>query len=512
MSENTRIAKNTLFLYFRSLLMMVINLYASRVILQALGISDYGLYGAVGSMVSMFTIVNGVLASGTSRFLTFELGQNNQERLRKTFSASFAMHLGMASILFLLLESVGLWFVNCKMAIPVGRENAANVVFQLSVLSCMFSLTQVPYSASIIAHERMGVYAYVGLAEATFKLLLVMCLLYIPFTDNLIAYAAILTVWSVALQVFYRFYCRKRFSECNLMICRDKVIYKGMLSYSLWDLVGQFCGTGNMQGLNILFNLFFGVTVNAARAVAYQVENVITQFSGNFMTAINPQIVKSYAKKDYKRFFQLIYESGKYSFFLLFLISLPLFLETEYILSLWLVEVPAYTVFFMRCVMAITLYRVAARPLINGVHATGNVKILNLTSGVYSAGTFLPVIYLFYSMGFPVWTCFAVQAFNATVCTFLEIRALYINIKFDILDYLKKVYLHSFIVMSMASVIPLLLVSSLNQGVARLVIVVLSCIGSTVFCVYAVGLNSSERQKLHVFVNNQYKKYQYGIK
>ena len=180
-TSNKTIAKNTIYLYFRSFLMMAINLYSSRVILQALGINDYGLYGAIGSIVAMFTMINGVLAAGTSRFLTFELGKGDKERLRKTFSASFAMHTALAVILFILLEVIGVWFLNNKMNIPDGREYAANVVFQLSILSCIFSLIQVPYSACIIAHERMGVYAYIGIAEAVFKLALIFALLYIPF-------------------------------------------------------------------------------------------------------------------------------------------------------------------------------------------------------------------------------------------------------------------------------------------------------------------------------------------
>ena len=423
MGENRRIAKNTIYLYFRSFLMLAIGLYSSRVILEALGVEDYGLYGAIGSIVAMFSILNGVLSVGTSRFLTFELGKNDEDKLKKTFSASFAMHLMLAVLLFIILETAGLWFVNHKLNIPDGREFAANVVFQLSIISCMLALTQVPYSASIIAHERMDIYAYVGIAEVTFKLLLILALLYVPFFDNLIAYAIIMTTWSVGLQIWYRIFCYKRFPESHLSIVKDKRIYKSMLSYSLWDFVGQFCATGNSQGLNILINMFFGVTVNAARTVAYQVEGAVTQFSGNFMTSVNPQIVKSYASGDFKRFFQLIYEAGKYSYYLLFIVSLPVFLEADYILKIWLVEVPEYTSLFLRFVLMITLFRVIVRPVITGVHATGNVKVLNLTSGVYSVSTFLPIIYILFKLNFPVWWCFIVHSFNAVVCTILEIRS-----------------------------------------------------------------------------------------
>ncbi len=503
MSDNTRIAKNTIFLYFRSFLMMAIGLYSSRVVLQVLGIDDFGLYGAVGSIVTMFTILNGVLSAGTSRFLTFELGRNDKNKLRATFSASFAMHLLFAIILFVALEIIGLWFLNNKMIIPEGREFAANVLFQFSVLSSMFSVTQVPYGAIIIAREKMSIYAYVGIAEAIFKLALIFFLLYVPTADNLIAYAIIIAAWSIGLQIFYRFYCRKHFEETKLYVCKDKVIYKNMLSYSLWDLVGQFCATGNTQGINILINMFFGVTVNAARAVAYQVESAITQFSGNFLTSVRPQITKSYAIGDYNRYFQLIFESGKFAYFLLFLLSLPIFLEAEYILKLWLTVVPDYTVLFLRCVMVITLFRLVAQPLITGIHATGRVKRLNLTSGIYAAGTFLPMVYIFYKLGLPVWTCFVAQGFTAFICTLLEIRSLYKEIEFNIMQYVSKVYLIAFAVSAVACICPALVIYFFDEGFFRLILTGTVSLFSTAITVYFLGINKSVREKIHSFIKQK---------
>lgn len=498
---NKTIAKNTIFLYFRSFLMMAISLFSSRVVLQALGVEDYGLYGAIGSIVAMFTIINGVLSVGTSRFLTFELGKGDQTRIKKTFSASFVMHLSLAVMLFILLETIGLWFVNNKLSIPEGRETAANIIYQLSILTCMLSLTQVPYSASIIAHERMDIYAYVGIAEAVFKLSLIFALIYIPFRDNLIAYGLILALWSVGLQVWYRFYCYRHFEESHLTIVRDKEIYKGMLSYSLWDFVGQFCVTGNTQGINILINMFFGVTVNAARSIAYQVETAITQFSNNFMMSVQPQIVKSYAQEDYNRFFQLIYEGGKYSFYLLFMISLPIFIEADYILSLWLVEVPPMTVLFLRCVMLITLLRVPSQTIIRGVHATGNVKTLNLTSGVYSACTFLPIVYLCYKVGLPVWSCFVVQAFNQVViCTYLEMRALRLVVKFGIADYYSKVYYKCIFVCSLA-VIPSFMPSIIMQeSFSRLLFTCIISFAATISIIFYLGLSKVIRDKIITYL------------
>ena len=304
--SNRAIVKNTLILYIRSFVMMAIGLFTSRIVLQAVGIENFGLYGVVGSIISMFTILNGVLAAGSSRFLTFELGRKDVAQLKKTFSASFAMHCIMALAMLILFETIGLWFVNHKINIPEGREFAANVVYQLSIFSCLLSVTQVPYGAVIIAREKFDVFAYVGIGEAIFKCVLPISLLYLNFKDNLIAYAIICTCWSAGLQIFYRVYCYRRFPETHLSICRDKLIYKRMLGYSLWDLLGQFCVSGNSQGLNILINMFFGVRFNASRSLAYTVDDKITQFNGQFLTAVTPQITKAYAQGAKRRFFELI--------------------------------------------------------------------------------------------------------------------------------------------------------------------------------------------------------------
>lgn len=500
---NRAIAKNTVILYIRSFVMMAIGIFTSRVILQALGVSDFGLYGAIGSMVAMFTIINGVLAAGSSRFLTFELGRKDPIKLQKTFSASFAMHCAMALVLLILFETIGLWLVNAKLNIPEGREFAANVVYQISILTCLMGLTQVPYGAVIIAHERFDIFAYVGIGEALFKLFLPLCLVYGSFGDNLIAFAVICAIWTIGLQIFYRVYCYRLYPETRLSICRDKSIYKSMLSYSIWDLVGQFCATGNGQGLNILINIFFGVNFNASRSVAYTVEDKITQFNGNFMTSVVPQITKSYAKGDLARFFELINEFGKFSFYLLFFLSLPVFIEADYLIGLWLVEVPPQTTLFLRLIMVYMLLRAPSRTIITGVHATGDVKFLNLTSGVYSAGTFLPSIYLLFKCGAPVWSCFLVQIFNANVCTVLETISLRRKVPFSLRKYFTRVYLHSFSVVSLA-IIPAFLPSSfMEPSIWRLVLTGLfSAIPSCVAIVY-FGIKREYRDKLIAFAYNK---------
>ncbi len=494
--SNIRVVKNTLFLYIRSFLMMGVSLFSSRVVLQVLGVSDYGLYGAIGSTVAMFTIINNVLAIGSSRFLTFELGKGEISQLTKTFSASFIMHTSLAIFLFLLMETVGLWFVNNKMNIPEERLFAANIVYQLSILVCMLNLTQVPYRASIISHERMNIYAYVGILEVLFKLCLIYLLLYVPFRDNLIAYAIILAVWSIALQLWYRYYCKKHFIECKLHIERDRSIYKRLLSYSLWDFIGQFCYTGNSQGINILINMFFGVIINASRAVAYQVENAILQFSNNFMTAVQPQIVKSFASGDTDRFFQLIRESCRYSFYLLFIVSLPVILEAEYILSLWLVEVPTYAALFLRCIICITLYNSFRDPIIKGVHATGNIKFMNLTSSLYSALTFLPVVYILYYLKFPVWVCFVVQGFNVLVCSWFELWSLKREIIFSIINFYSCIILRTIMVSLVCAIVPMLVIGWLEPSFLRLCVTIVVCVLSSCLIIFYWGMDKSLRNNV----------------
>lgn len=504
--SNKTIAKNTIFLYIRSFLIMAVSLYSSRIVLEVLGIDDYGLYGAIGSIVAMFLLINGVLAAGTSRFLTFELGKENKERLKKTFSVSFTLHLGLACILFILLETIGLWFVNHKLNIPDGSEFSAHVVYQISIITAMLSLTQVPYTACIIAHERMNVYAYVGIAEVLFKLALVFLLLYVPFSNKLIAYAIILAVWSIGLQIWYRWYCHKRFEESHLMLVKEKHIYKEMLGYSLWDIIGQFCATGNNQGLNLLLNMFFGVTINAARAVAYQVETAVTQFSNNFLTAVNPQITKSYAKEDHVRFVQLITESSKFAFYLLYLISFPIFLEANYILKIWLVKVPDTTVFFLRFALFFGVFRVITRPVIIGVHATGKIKYLNLTSGLYSATTFLTAIYIAYKLGAPYWICFVVQIINGFVVTYFEINALKKNVDFNFLKMISTIMVKPWTVCILASVPSITIFFFMDESFWKLLVTLFMSLVCNCTCIYLWGLNNSQKEKIRLLITARLRK------
>lgn len=501
--SNKTIVKNTIYLYLRMILIMGVNLFTSRIILQVLGVSDFGLYNAVGSIVVMFTFINGVLSSGTSRFITVELAKNNVCKLKETFSTTFYLHLIIAIIVLLFAETIGLWFLNNKMVINEDRLTAANWLYQFSVVSCMFSITQVPYNASIIAHEKMNIYAWVGVCEALWKLILILILLYFPCGDSLIIYGAIVMLWGSSLQVFYRFYCNKNFIETKLIKVKDKTIYKSILSFSIWDLIGSFCVSGNSQGLNILINLFFGVTVNAARAIAYQVEGVLQQFTNNFMTAVNPQITKRYSEGRIEDMFSLVFDASKYGFYLLFLVTLPVFIEAPTLLSLWLVDVPEYSVLFLRLLMVAMLIKAFSRPVVTAIHASGNIKWVNLVSGSFSILVQIPGTYLLYKMGCPAEAMFGVMMFVYLICNYLELYALYREVKFSILLYSVNVYVKSILLASIATLITYCISNQLLPSIWRVFITAISSTFSILLLVFYFGITSNTRDKIVLFIKKK---------
>ena len=500
--SNKRIAKNTAFLYFRMLLLLVISLFTARIVLKALGESDYGLYNVVGGIVILFSVVNGVLSAGTSRFLTFDLGRGNTINLRNTFSAAFTMHAVAALIVLLLSETAGIWFLNTQLVIPPERMAAANWVFQFSIITAMLSLTQVPYSASIISHERMDIYAWTGLAEGIFKLGTAYIILYTDFPDKLIVYGLFNLAWNVLLQVYYRFYCIRNFPESRLTVVRDKSVYQKMLSFSLWDLGGAIGGTVNTQGMSFLLNIFFGLVANAARGIAVQVEANLQKFADNFMTAVRPQIVKSYAVKDYKGFFKLIFESSKYSYFLLFMVTLPVFLECDYILKIWLVKVPENTGIFLQWIMVTHVFRAMSRPVIDGCHATGNIKYLNLYTSFTILLT-LPCSWVAFELGYPPVSIFIIHGFLRCLCNFVELNVLKKEISFSIREYLVNVMGRCLLVTVIVSVPPTLIIWYMEPSFLRLCITVIVCLASVGLGTYYLVLQREYREKLLIAIKQK---------
>ena len=369
---------------------MLVSLYTSRVVLNMLGIEDFGIYNVVGGAVIMFGFLSGAMSSATQRFLTYDIGQKNHVQLRKTFNAAQIIHIGIAILIILLAETIGLWFVSNKLNLPGVRLEAALWVYHCSVLSFIVTVIQAPYSALIIAHEKMSVFAYLSIVEVLLKLLVVLLLMYISF-DKLELYALLILGVSVTVAVFYRIYSRIQFNETRFLIVNDKVLYKRLASYSVWNLFGSVSLIAKTQGVSIMLNIFFGVVVNSALAVANQVSGTVYSFVSNFQVASNPQIIKSYATDDKEYMNNLMIRTSKFSFILLFILTLPVIMEIEYILQLWLKLVPEYTVIFTKLILVEALIHSISGSMMAAVSASGKIRLYHSVAVSYTHLT-LPTI------------------------------------------------------------------------------------------------------------------------
>lgn len=396
--NNRRIARNTVLLYFRMGVLMLVGLFTSRVVLNALGVEDYGVYNVVGGMVSLMAILTGSLSAAVSRFITYELGAGTKESLKKVFMSSVTVQVLFSIVIVLIAESLGLWFLNHKMVIPESRLTAANWCFQFSVISFVIGLISVPYNAVIIAHERMSAFAYISLFEGAGKLAIALLIALSPI-DRLVFYAVLTAILAWIVRMIYASYCKRHFEEARFRIYFEPSLLKKLFSFAGWNFFGAASGMLMIQGMDILCNLFFGVTVNAARGIATQVDNAIRSFVNNFTTAINPQITKSYASKDMGYMFTLMFSGAKLSYFLVLLFAVPLLCETPAILSIWLKNVPDHAVSFVRLATLASMISVLSNTMITGMLATGNIKKYQLIIGGIGFMA-LPVAWGFFKTGF----------------------------------------------------------------------------------------------------------------
>lgn len=491
LENSKRIAKNTVMLYFRQFITMVVSLYTSRVVLSTLGVEDYGVYNVVGGLVGMFSILSGSLSSAISRYITYELGKGNKERLKIIFSTSLNVQIIISVIVVLILEMVGVWFLNNKLDIPIDRLDAANAVLHISMLTFLVNLLSVPYNASIIAHEKMSAFAYVSLLEVFLKLGVVY-ILYIATFDKLIIYAWLLFGVALIIRAVYSIYCRRHFEECKYRFIMDKPLLKEMFIFAGWNFIGSSSGVLKEQGVNVVLNMFFGAPINAARGLAMQVNIVVTSFAINFMTAVNPQITKSYASSDRSYMIHLIYRSSRYGFYLLFLLAMPIILETPQILSLWLVETPDHTVNFIRLVFIYSLSQSFSYPLYTAMMATGKIRNYQIIVGGCEIMT-LPLSYLVLKLGFPAESTMVVAIFISQCCLFARLFMLREMINLRAREFFTKIVLRAIIVAFVALIIPLTISMTLNQNFIRLVAVVGISVVSTIVTIYMFGIDSNER-------------------
>lgn len=493
-TNNKRIAKNALMLYIRMFLTMIVGLYTSRVVLATLGVEDYGIYGVVGGVVAMMGFLNASMSGATSRFLTFELGRGNQKRLAETFSSALIVHIGIALIVFVLAETVGLWFLCNKLVIPAGRMNAAHWVYQCSILSAMLGITQAPYNASIIAHEKMDVYAYVEILNVSLKLLIVY-LLVIGNFDKLKLYAVLVLAVSVLIMLIYRIYCIRKFKETHFHWIWNKSILKPLLTFSSWDLYGNGCVAIRQQGTNFLINMFFGVVYNAASSIATTAQGVITSFAAVVIHAFKPQIIKNYAKNDIARMQMLSGNAIKFVIILFGSIAIPLIYEMPYVMGLWLGEIPEKAVIFCRLLLLFMFFALANNVLITCIHATGNIKRISLITGSIHL-LILPAIYIAFLVGLKIESAYIIILLSGF---FIDVSNLYIikkqipkmNIIFLVMNWCCGVLFTAAI-----SIITYLILLSFDSSFLRLVIVVFTQVSLSCTMAYTVILNKSQKKEI----------------
>lgn len=504
MSQSSRIAKNTLIMYARMFVMLLVGLYTSRVVLSTLGVSDYGIYNVVGGVVGMFSIISSSLSSSVSRYLTFEIGHGDLDRLKEIFSSSVMAQVVMASGMFVLMEIVGIWFLNYKMNIPAERLGAANVVMHCSIVSFALGLINTPFSAELIAHEHFGIFAYLTLAESVLKLLVVFLLGVSPY-DKLETYALLLLLVTVILQIVYFIYCRKQFEECRVQRRFNKGLIKEMTSFAGWSFFGNASWTLNSQGIDILINLFFGVTLNAARGIANQVNSIVQGFVSNFMVTVNPQITKSYAQGDYEYLHKLVFSGAKYSFFLMLLLSLPICLETNQILELWLKNVPEFAVIFVRLTLISTMIFVLGMTLTIAQTSTGKMKKMAIGTSLLTFLEF-PLVYLCFKIGMSAISCYVVHIFIYFFLLFVKIEIVKDFIHITYSSFVNNVLFKALGVVVCSFPIPLLLFYNINESIVRLFLITIVSLISTAFSVYIIGMNKAERNFVLAYLKSKIKR------
>lgn len=501
-SNNKRIAKNTMFLYFRMLLSMIVGLYTSRIVLNSLGAEDFGVYGVVGGIVSMFAFINGSMSGATSRFLTFEMGRSNKERLLNTFSSAFIVHLIIALVIATLVATIGLWFLWHKLIIPDGRMAAATVVLVTSVIGMFITVTQVPYNATIIAHEKMNIYAYIELLNVFLKLLVVY-LLVIGNSDKLILYAFLQLSVSFAIALVYRLYCIKHFEECHLRWIWDKAYIKPMLSFSGWDLFGNMSVTLQIEGTHFLINMFFGVIYNAAASVAATVQVSISNFGHNILQAFRPQIIKQYSLGNYLESANLIYQATKFSALLLVILAIPFILEMDYLLKIWLVNPPEMASTFSRIMLIAACVSICEFSVNIGIHASGDMKKASFLTGTcYLA--LLPILWFCYTLKLPIETAYYLLILVYS-CS-LTIKACILkNIlpTFSILNLTKRSIIPTLIIgtITLFAVYPLN--KLLNCGIFRLFCVFFANMFVGGIATLMIALNRSQRKLIFSYLKNK---------
>lgn len=473
---------------------MGVGLYTSRLILEALGIVDYGIYGLVGGIVSMFAFLNAAMSSGTQRYLSFDIGKKDWDRLQKTFNATLNIHVLIAVVIFILAETIGLWFVNTQLEIPEERMYAANWVYQFSIFAFILNVIQVPYNALLFAREHMSVYAYVSIFETVLKLLIVLYLVKAD-TDKLILYSILTFGVAFVITLTYRLYCKRKFKESRYRFYWNKAYYKELMSYSGWNLFGNIAAVAKSQGSNILLNIFFGPVLNAAYGITMMVQGIIGSFVSNFQIAVNPQIVKNYAAGEKQASLNLMYKSSKFSFFVMLILVVPLLVNLEYVMSLWLKEVPPYAIEFIQLALIYSLIETLSNPLMIGIQATGKIKTYQVVVGALVFMNFPLIWLLFKYINLPIslyWSYLLISIISLFFRLYYVKHLMKVEIKHFFSKVLLRVIIVSLSVLALYFLIGVYFVEKENfiLFLLKTIIVV-----ATVFLIISIiGLTQGERK------------------
>lgn len=490
-SNNKRIAKNTGILYLRLIITMLIALYTSRVVLNALGVDDFGIYSVVGGIVAMFKVISGSLSAAITRFLTFELGKKNSAALKRVFSTSVLIQVVLCVIVVLFAETIGLWFVHNKMIIPEERMFAADWVFQFSLAAFCLSLINIPFNAVVVAHEEMNVYAYMSIYEAVAKLGVAFLLSVAPL-DKLIFYAGMIAAISLSSRIIYGFYCNKHFEECRTKLFFDRQLFRQMFAFSGWNFIGVVASVLRDSGGSVVLSMFYPPAVNAARGIAMQVGAAVRSFSSNFVVALNPQITKSYAAQEYQYTNKLVFSGAKLSYFLMFLITLPVLCNTHYLLALWLKTVPDYAVVFVQLILIMSLMDSISETMITLMLATGNIRNYQIVVGGLVMLN-LPLSYLFLRLGLHPQIVIIIAIVISIICIFVRIVMLNKMVGVPIMTFVTDVIIKIILVTIISSVIPVYLTTVLSESFLSLVISTLVCLLLSVLVTWFCGFNELEK-------------------
>lgn len=491
--NNKRIVKNTLFLYIRMFLLMGISLYTSRLVLNTLGFEDYGIYNIVGGVIVLFGFISSALTGATRRFLNFSLGKHDELEAKSTFSTCFSIHVLIAILIFILGETIGLWFLNTSLNIPENRLYAANWVYQFSIVSTCIGIIGIPFDSTIVAYEKMSIYAYISIVEGILKLLTVFLLIDSPF-DKLIYYACLILCISILISGFKWVYCIKRFSICLIRLNFEGKAFKEILSFSGWSLFGQIAYIGSTTGLNMIINIFFGVILNAAMGIAQQVNSAIYNFVSNFQVAFNPQLVQSYSSGDMEAHRRLISRSSRLSYYLLFIIALPILVNTNFILQIWLTDVPDKTTIFTQLIIIFSLIEAIGAPLWMSMQAIGRIKIYQIIISSINILN-LPFAYLSLKYQSSAESIFYIKIVLGIIMYIFRILYVLPKIQYSIVKYIRGVLFPSLSV-TIISGLGVYIVSLYTVELYKFIFTTITSILFCVLAIYFIGINKEERNTI----------------